>query len=49
MVVALDKMLKYRLVRGLRGGGFTGVRGGSCTIIAITLSFFELEGRNFAW
>ena len=49
MVVALDKTLKYRLVRGVRGGGFRGVRGGSCTKIAITRSIFELEAQNFAW
>ena len=28
MVVTLDKTLKYRLVRGIRGGGFRGIRGG---------------------
>ena len=27
MLVAIDKMLKYKLVRGVRGGGFRGVRG----------------------
>ena len=49
MVVALDYALKYRLVRDVRGGGFKGVRGGSCTKIAITHSIFELEAHNFAW
>ena len=49
MVVALDKTLKYRLVRGIRGGGLRGVRWGSCTKIAITWSIFELEAQNFAW
>ena len=27
--------IKYRLVRGVTGGGFRGVKGGSCTKIAI--------------
>ena len=40
MVVALDKTLKYKLLRGIRGGGFRGIRGGSCAKIAI---IFELE------
>ena len=48
MVVALDYALKYRLVRCVRGGGFRGVRGGSCTKIAIFGSIFELEAQNFA-
>ena len=43
MVVLLDYTLNYRLVRGVRGGGFRDVRGGSCTKIAITWSIFELE------
>ena len=43
MVVLLDLALKYRLVRGVRGWGFRGVRGGSCTKIAITQPFLELE------
>ena len=43
MVVALNKALKYRVVRSVRGGGFRGVRGGSCTKITITWSNFELE------
>ena len=43
MVVTLDQELKYRLVRGIRGGGFRGVGGGSCTKIAINWSIFELE------
>ena len=49
MVVLLDKALKYRLVRGVRGGGFRGVRGGSCTKIAITGSIFKLEVQIFKW
>ena len=48
MIVALDKALKYRLVRGVEGGGFRGVRGGSCTKIAITQPFFEPQSLNFA-
>ena len=43
MVVALDQALKYRLVRGIRGRGFRGVRRGSFTKIAINQSLFELE------
>ena len=43
MVVLLNEVLKYRLVRGISGGGFRGVRWGSCTKIAITWSIFELE------
>ena len=43
MVVALDKTLKHKLVRGIRVEGFRGVRGGSCTKIAITRSIFELQ------
>ena len=43
MVVTLDQALKYRLVRGIRGGGFRGVRRGSFTKIAITRSIFEFE------
>ena len=43
MVVTLDQALKYRLVRGITGGGFRGVGGGSCTKIAITQSIFELD------
>ena len=43
MVVALDQALKYRLVRGVRGRGFRGVRRGSFTKIAITRSIFEFE------
>ena len=42
MVIALDKILKYKLVRGVRGGGFRGVREGSWTKIAIARSIFEL-------
>ena len=43
MVLSLD------LVRGVTGGGFRGVRGGSCTKIVITWSIFELEALNFSW
>ena len=43
MVVTLDQALKYRLVRGIRGRGFRGVRRGSFTKIAINQSLFELE------
>ena len=43
MAVVCDYALKYKLVRGIRGGEFRGVRGGSCTKIAITWSIFELE------
>ena len=43
MVVTLDQALKYRLVRGIRGRGFRGVRRGSFTKIAITRSIFEFE------
>ena len=43
MVVVLDSGLKYRQVRGVRGGGFRGVKGGSCTKIIITWSVFEPE------
>ena len=42
-------VLKFRLVRDIRGRGFRGVRGGSCTRIAINQSIFELEARNFVW
>ena len=49
MVVTLDQALKCRLVRGVRGMGFRGIRGGSCTKIAITRSIFELEAQDFAW
>ena len=50
MVVLLDYALKYRLARDVRGGGgFRGVRGWSCTKIAITWSVFELEAQNFSW
>ena len=49
MVVALDQALKYRLVRGVAGDGFRGVRRWSCTKIAITRSIFEIEPENFAW
>ena len=41
-------MLKYRLVTGVIGGGFRGVRRGSCTKIAITGSIFKLEVQHFA-
>ena len=42
-------MLKYRLVRGVKSGGFRGIRGGSCTKIAITCSIFNLEAQNTDW
>ena len=49
MIIALDLALKYRLVRGITGGGFRGIRGGLSTKIAITCSIFELEALNLAW
>ena len=42
MVLTLDLALKYRLARGVKSGGFRGVRGGACTKIAITWSIFKL-------
>ena len=47
MAVDLDKMLKSKLVRGVRCGGFRGVRGVLCTKIAITRSIFGLEAQKF--
>ena len=43
MVLTLNQALKYRPVRGVRGGGFRGVRGGSYIKIVIVWSIFELE------
>ena len=41
MIVTLDPILKYRLIRGVRVEGFTNVRGGSCSKIVITWSFLK--------
>ena len=49
MVVALDKTLKYRLVRGVRGGGFRGIRVGQVITKTITRSIFDLEDQHFTW
>ena len=48
MIVVLDKELKDKLVRGVRGGGFRGVKGGPCTKIVITHSFFKLKTQHSA-
>ena len=49
MVAHIDKTHKYRPVRGATEGGVRGVREESCTKMAITHTFFKLEGQNFEW
>ena len=44
----VHKTHKYKLVKGVSEEGLRGERGGSCSKIAISKSFFMLEPQNFS-
>ena len=47
MVVQLDKTHKYKLVKGTRGRGFRGVRGGLFTKICHNSVIFQFRSKKF--